>query len=118
MPSSACASPPRRGHQTICIPCSQPASERAVHDPEEFRKLLDQRIAPPPEVFPPAIGRGDRMKDTSPSCTTGPKLRRIDRRDRPCSLVRPAFLRPDRGGDAADVPAPLCSARSPGPAGP
>ncbi len=117
MPSSECTSPPPRGHKTICIPCSQPEYERAVGDPEAFRKLLDQRIEETPELFPPEIGRGYRMKDTYPSCKTGHKLRRIELRNRQCYLVRPSFLMPYLCGYTEDVQAPLFSASSPCPAG-
>ena len=118
MPSSECTSPPRRGHKTICIPCSQPEYERVVDDPEEFRKLLDQRIEEMPELFPPEIGRGYRMKDTYTSRKTGWKLRRIDLRDDQSYSVRPSFLMPYLSGRTEDVQAPLFSASSPSRSGP
>ena len=118
MPLAERSSQTLRGHKTICIPCSQPEYERAADDPEEFRKLLDQRIEDMPELFPPEIGRGYRMKDTYPSCKTGHKLRRIELRNRQCYLVRPSFLMPYLSGYAEDVQAPLFSASSPSPAGP
>ncbi|MCA1694461.1 MAG: hypothetical protein LC749_06895 [Actinobacteria bacterium] len=113
MPVTECPSPPRRGHKTICIPCSQREYERVVDDPEEFRKLLDRRIQDTPELFPPEIGRGYRMKDTYPSRKTGHKLRRIELRNRRCYLVRPCFLMPYLSGHTEDVQAPLFSASSP-----
>ena len=112
MPSSECTSPPRRGHKTICIPCSQPEYERVVGDPEAFRTLLDQQIEATPELFPPEIGRGYRMKDTYTSRKTGWKLRRIELRDLQCYLVRPSFLMPYLSGRTEDVQAPLFSASS------
>ena len=117
MPSSVCTSPPRRGHKTICIPCSQPEYERVVDDPGEFRKLLDQRIEETPELFPPEIGRGYRMKDTYTSRKTGWTLRRIELRNLECYLVRPSFLMPYLAGRTEDVRAPLFSASSPSPSG-
>src|SRR3954453_23637778 len=105
MPLSECPSRPRRGDKTICIPCSQPEYERVVDDPEAFRKLLDQRIEETPELFPPEIGRGYRMKDTYPSCKTGYKVRRSELRDRRCYPVRPSFLMPYISGYAEDVQA-------------
>jgi hypothetical protein len=84
-----------------------------VGDPEEFRKLLDRRIEETPELFPPEIGRGYRMKDTYSSRKTGLKLRRIELRDRQCYLVRPSFLMPYLSGHTEDVQAPLFSANSP-----
>ncbi len=107
-----------RGHKTICIPGSQRQYERVVDDPEAFRKLLDQQIQDTPELFPTEIDRGYRMKDLYPSRKTGPKLRRIELRNRECYLVRPCFLMPYRSADTQDVQAPLFSASSPCPAGP
>ena len=108
---------PVRGPRTICIPCPPREYEQVVGDPEQFRKLLDRRIEETPELFPPGIGRGYRMKDTYPSCKTGHKLRRIELRNRQCYLVRPSFLMPYLSGYAEDVQAPLFSASSPCPAG-
>src|SRR5918992_1266532 len=115
MPVTECSSQPRRGHKTIGIPCSQREYERVVDDPEEFREFLGQQIEDTPELFPPEIGRGYRMKDTYPSRKTGHKLRRIELRDRQCYLVRPSFLMPYLCGYAEDVQAPLFSASSPSP---
>ena len=118
MPVAQRSTRPVRGHKTICIPCSQRDYERVVGDPEEFRKLLDRQIEAAPELFPPQIGRGYRMKDVYPSRKTGCKLRRIELRDRQCYLVRPSFLMPYLSADTEDVQAPLFSASSPCPAGP
>ena len=117
MPVAARSPKPVRGHKTICIPCSRPEYERVVGDPEEFRKLLDQRIEETPELFPPEIGRGYRMKDTYPSRKTGHKLRRIELRNHACYLVRPSFLMPYLSAYTEDVQAPLFSASSPCPSG-
>jgi len=108
---------PVRGHKTICIPCSQAEYERVVGDPEEFRKLLDRHIKATPELFPPGIDRGYRMKDVYTSRKTGCKLRRIELRDLDCYLVRPSFLMPYLSGHAEHVQAPLFSANSPSPTG-
>ena len=117
MPSSECSSPPRRGHKTICIPCSQQEYERVVDDPETFRKFLDQQIEATPELFPPGIDRGYRMKDVYTSRKTGCKLRRVELRDLDCYLVRPSFLMPYLSGRTEDVQAPLFSANSLSPTG-
>jgi hypothetical protein len=106
-----------RGHKTICIPCSPQEYERAVDDPEAFRKLLDRQIKATPELFPAEIERGYRMKDVYPSRKTGWKLRRIELRNLACYLVRPCFLMPYLSGRTEDVQAPLFSASSPSPAG-
>ena len=118
MPSSECSSPPRRGHKTICIPCSQREYERVVDDPERFRHFLDRHIEATPELFPAEIRRGYRMKDVYHSRKTGHGLRRIELRDLQCYLIRPSFLMPYLSGYAEDVQAPLFSASSPSPIGP
>ena len=117
MPAARRSSQPLRGHKTICIPCSQREYERVVGDPAEFRKLLDRQIEATPELFPPEIGRGYRMKDVYPSRKTGCKLRRIELRDHRCYLVRPCFLMPYLSAYTEDVQAPLFSASSPCPIG-
>jgi hypothetical protein len=106
------SSSPVRGHKTICIPCSQREYEQVVDDPEAFRKLLDQQIKVTPELFPPEIKRGYRMKDVYTSRKTGWKLRRIELRNLDCYLVRPCFLMPYLSGRTEDVQAPLFSASS------
>src|SRR3954447_21625890 len=113
MPMTERSSQTVRGQKTICIPCSLQQYEQAVGDPEAFRRLLDQQIEATPELFPPEIGRGYRMKDTYTSRKTGCKLRRIELRDRQCYLVRPSFLTPYLSGRTEDVQAPLFSASSP-----
>ena len=104
---------PVRGQKTICIPCSQQQYEQVVDDPERFRKLLDQQIEATPELFPPEIRRGYRMKDLYTSRKTGWTLRRIELRDLRCYLVRPSFLMPYLSGRTEDAQAPLFSASSP-----
>src|SRR5262245_31343952 len=101
------------GQRTICIPCSPQEYEQAVGDPVRFRRLLDQRIEATPELFPPEIRRGYRMKDLYRSRKTGWDLRRIELRDLRCYLVRPSFLMPYLSGRTEDVQAPLFSASSP-----
>ncbi len=105
------------GHTTIGLPCSQEPYEPFVADPQPFRQFLDQQIAVHPELVPPEIRRGDRLKDTATSRKTGGRLRRIDLRNGRCSLDRPSFLMPDRAGRAVDVRAPRFSARAPSPIG-
>jgi hypothetical protein len=112
MPVAECPSKLLRGQKTICIPCSPQEYERVVDDPEAFRRLLDQQIEATPELFPPEIRRGYRMKDTYRSRKTGCKLRRIELRNLRCYLVRPSFLMPYLSGRTQDVQAPLSSASS------
>jgi hypothetical protein len=107
-----------RGRKTICIPCSQQGYEQAVDDPGRFRRLLDRQIEATPELFPPEIKWGYRMKDIYSSRKTGWRLRRIELRNLDCYLVRPSFLMPYLSGRTEDVQAPLSSASSPSPTGP
>ena len=109
---------PVRGNKTICIPCSPQQYEQVIDDPEAFRRLLDRQIEATPELFPPEIRRGYRMKDTYTSRKTGWTLRRIELRNLECYLVRPCFLRPYLSGRTEDVQAPLFSASSPSRSGP
>lgn len=113
MPLAECSSNPVRGQKTICIPCSEPQYEQVVDDPEQFRRLLDQQIEATPDLFPPEIRRGYRMKDVYTSRKTGWKLRRIELRNLRCYLVRPSFLMPYLSGHTEDVQAPLFCASSP-----
>ena len=118
MPGAERSSKPVRGQKTICIPCSQQQYEQAVGDPQEFRRLLNQQIEATPDLFPPEIRRGYRMKDLYRSRKTGCKLRRIQLRNLRCYLVRPSFLMPYLSGHTEDVQAPLFSASSPSRTGP
>ncbi|MGZ6269829.1 MAG: hypothetical protein ACXWMU_04580 [Candidatus Limnocylindrales bacterium] len=98
---------PVRGHKTICIPCSQQQYERIVEDPHDFREFLDRQIEATPELFPPEIRRGYRMKDTCTFGKTGWRLRRIDLRNGQSYLVRPSFLMPYLAGRTEEVQAPF-----------
>jgi hypothetical protein len=118
MPAADHSTEPTRGPKTICIPCSEEQYERIVDDPVRFREFLDKQIEATPELFPPEIRRGYRMKDTYTSRKTGWRLRRIDLRDDESYLVRPSFLMPYLSGRAEDVQAPLFSASSPSRSGP
>lgn len=106
MPATDRATGPTRGPKTICIPCSQEQYERIVDDPVLFREYLDRQIEATPELFPPKIHRGYRMKDLYISRKTGWKLRRIDLRNESYS-IRPSFLMPYLSGRTEDVQAPL-----------
>ena len=117
MPVAEHSSQPVRGQRTICIPCSHQQYEPIVDDPERYREFLDRLIATSPELFPPEIRRGYRMKDLYTSRKTGWKLRRIDLRDDESYLVRPSFLMPYLSAYTEDVQAPLFSASSPCPSG-
>ncbi|MBV8487685.1 MAG: hypothetical protein JO161_05355 [Planctomycetaceae bacterium] len=117
MPVAERSPKPVRGQKTICIPCSQPQYEQVVDDPEAFRRFLDRQIEATPELFPPEIRRGYRMKDIYTSRKTGWRLRRIELRNLECYLVRPCFLMPYLAGRTEDVQAPLFSVSLPSPIG-
>jgi hypothetical protein len=117
MPLAEQPAQPLRGHKTICLPCSREQYEQCVDDPQLFREFLDQQIEANPELFPPEIQRGYRMKDSYTSRKTGWRLRRIDLRNDQSYLVRPSFLMPYLTGHTEDVQAPLFSASSPCPIG-
>jgi hypothetical protein len=117
MAAAQSSAEPVRGRKTICLPCSQEQYERIVDDPGQFREFLDRQIEAAPELFPPEIRRGYRMKDLYTSRKTGWRLRRIDLRNDESYLVRPSFLMPYLSGRSEDVQAPLFSASSPSPAG-
>ncbi len=118
MPVAERLSRPVRGQKTICIPCSPQQYEQVIDDPEAFRRLLDQQIEATPELFPPEIRRGYRMKDAYTSRKTGWTLRRIELRNLECYLIRPSFLMPYLSGRTEEVQAPLFSASSPPRSGP
>lgn len=113
MPTVARSIEPARGRKTICIPCSRQQYERIVDDPALFREFLDRQIEAAPELFPPEISRGYRMKDIYTSRKTGYRLRRIDLRNDQSYLIHPSFLMPYLSGHTEDVQAPLFSASSP-----
>ena len=113
MPAADHSTKPARGPKTLCIPCSQEQYERIIDDPVLFREFLDRQIKATPELFPPGIRRGYRMKDTYTSRKTGWKLRRIDLRNDQSYSVRPCFLMPYLSGRTEGVQAPLFSASSP-----
>jgi hypothetical protein len=118
MPAAERTTRPTREPKTICIPCSQQEYERIVDDPARFREFLDRLIQSAPELFPPEIHRGYRMKDAYTSRKTGWKLRRIDLRNDESYSIRPSFLMPYLSAYAGDVQAPLFSASSPSRSGP
>ena len=91
---------------------------RSWTTPSSSAAFLDRQIEATPDLFPPEIRRGYRMKDLYRSRKTGWKLRRIELRNLQCYLVRPSFLMPYLSGHTEDVQAPLFSASSPSRSGP
>ena len=91
MPMAECPTKVVRGRKTICLSGSQQEYEQVVDDPERFRNFLDRHIQAAPQLFPPEIRRGDRMKDLYTSRKTGCTLRRIELRNLTCYRVRPEW---------------------------
>lgn len=108
---------PRRGLKAICIACSAREYDQAVDDPREFRALLDRHIRAAPELLPPLIRRGYRMKAVYSSREMTCQPRRIELRNLDCYPTRPSSLMPYLAGRTERVRAPLSSAGSPSPAG-
>jgi len=96
-----------RGHRTICLPVSEDAYTRAVHDPAAFRGLLDEGFRTTPELFPPNFARGYELKDDRISVKQRLPIRRILLRDRTAYSIRPSFLMPYMTGRTEDVEGPL-----------
>ena len=118
MPVADRSTEPTRRPKTICIPCSQEQYQRIVDDPVLFREFLDRQIEATPELFPPEIRQGYRMKDLYTSRKTGWRLRRVDLRNGQSYSIRPSFLMPYLSGRTEDVQAPLFFASSPSRSGP
>ena len=83
----------------------------------KFRQLLDRHIQATPELFPPEVDRGYRMKDVYSSRKMTCRLRCIELRNLECYSIRPSFLMPYLVGHTEVVQAPLFPASSPSPAG-
>jgi hypothetical protein len=96
-----------RGHRTICLPVSVDAYARAVNDPAEFRRLLDEGFRRTPELFPPIFARGYELKDDRMSAKQDLPIRRIRLKDKTAYSVRPSFLTPYLTAHVPDVEGPL-----------
>jgi hypothetical protein len=96
-----------RGHRTICLPVSEDAYARAVHDPAAFRGLLDEGFRTTPELFPANCARGYELKDDRMSVKQGLLIRRILVKDGAAYSIRPSFLMPYMTARVAAVEGPL-----------
>ena len=96
-----------RGHRTICLPVPEDAYVRAVDDPAEFRRLLDDCFRRAPELFPPDFARGYELKDDRMSVKRHLPIRRILLKDNTAYSVRPSFLMPYMTARTGDVEGPL-----------
>jgi len=91
-----------RHNRTICLPFSQEDYNANATDPDNFRKCIDERIELFPELFPPEITKGYRMKDIYPSKKQGIPIRRIEILGTPYT-IRPSFLTPYLSGVVDEV---------------
>jgi len=82
-----------RDNRTICLPFSQQVYNPNINNASDFRKCIDERIELFPELFPPEITAGYRMKDIYYSKKQSVAIRRIEIAGIPYS-IRPSFLMP------------------------
>jgi hypothetical protein len=91
-----------RRNKSICLKIPQPLYDACIHDPVNFRIYLDKQIAQSPELFPPEITKGYRMKDSYYSKKLGVFIRRI-KIEGDAYTVRPSFIMPYMTGYADEV---------------
>lgn len=80
-------------NRTICLPFDQTVYQQCVNDAKVFRKSIDEQIELFPELFPPKISDGYRMKDFYYSKKQGISIRRIEIGDISYT-IRPSFIMP------------------------
>ena len=91
-----------RDNRTICLPFSQQVYNANINIALDFRKCIDERIELFPELFPPEITKGYRMKDIYYSKKQSVAIRRIEIAGIPYS-IRPSFLMPYMTGITDEV---------------
>ncbi|MCP3923075.1 MAG: hypothetical protein GY714_10860 [Desulfobacterales bacterium] len=82
-----------RKNRTICLPFSQEDYNANIHEAEKFRKCIDEQINFFPELFPPDIINGYKMKDIYPSKKLLMPIRRIEIAGI-FYTIRPSFVTP------------------------
>lgn len=82
-----------RANCTICVPFDKAGSVYQAECPLGYRRQLDNIIEKHPELFPPDIKNGYRMKDCYVSKKLNIKIRRIQIAGRSYT-VRPSFVMP------------------------
>jgi len=95
-----------RNNRNICLPFSQEDYDANFHDPERFRKCVDERIKLFPELFPPGITNGYLMKDIYHSKKQPIAIRRIKIAGVPYT-IRPSFMMPYMTGIVDEIEKPL-----------
>jgi len=91
-----------RQNRRICLPFPQETYNETVSDAFQFRLHIDGMISQCPELFPPEIGGGWRMKDSYVSKKQGVMIRRIEIAGI-AHTVRPSFVMPYMTGMTDDV---------------
>lgn len=91
-----------RNNRIICLPFSQDNYEDIIQNPAEFRKYINQQIDLCPELFPPEITDGYRMKDQYSSKKLNVTIRRIEVRGT-AYTIRPSFVMPRLVGYVDDI---------------
>jgi hypothetical protein len=103
-PANTCSS--KRQSRILCVPFTAASYAKVVEDARQFRKALNQPIQHFPELFPPAIEQGYRMKDSFVSARLGLRIRRIEVAG-VSYTVRPSFVMPYLTERAEEVQGPL-----------
>jgi len=91
-----------QNNRTICLPFSQQVYNAHIDNASDFRKCIDGRIELFPELFPPEITTGCRMKDIYYSRKQSVAIRRIEIAGIAYS-IRPSFLMPYLTGVVDEV---------------
>lgn len=91
------------GHRTVSLPCSEESYMRIIQDATKFRDWIDNSITDYPELFPPNIADGYKLKDSRVSSKQGLLIRRIQLRDGIMLSIRPSFVMPYMTARTRDV---------------
>jgi len=91
-----------QNNRTICLPFSQQVYNAHINNASDFRKCIDERIELFPELFPPEITTGYRMKDIYYSRKQSVAIRRIKIAGI-AYRIRPSFLMPYLTGITDEV---------------
>lgn len=92
----------KNNKRTICLPFEELDYESIVGDANKFRNYLDIMIETYPELFPPAIQLGYRMKDIRRPKKQKISIRRIEI-DGISYTIHPSFVMPYMTGLVKDV---------------
>jgi len=91
-----------RNNRTICVPFSQEIYCAHIQDAKSFRKCIDKCVQSFPELFPPEISKGYRMKDIYYSKKQAIPIRRIDIGGI-SHTIRPSFIMPYMTGVMSEI---------------